>query len=271
MASLSLSTLRTNFQGKSEEKGCIRDILSFLDFARRKCSALSISYHSKGEKEMCALLLLALLRRENPLSSCNFSSRSNFVERNATGISEVCSMTRGKESLIVLWSVCSSGLLLKDEPTRSYNRWLLALMLVFLTTTIVFGILYGVAAKKSNTTTTTTVTTTSTTTATTATAITTATTMTSTAPFGKQDDPVHSKRRIDRQTFDLCLVDTLCLTPYCIKAGTSVECSFVRFLWMKYFSGLSVGIDRCNDQSMWRFLPFRLWLMAENGAHSWGL
>ena len=168
------------------------------------------------EKGRCSLDSPHFFVREIPLSS----ARSNFVEQNAIRISQVCSMIEGKGSLTSNGSICSSGLLVSDRPHRSYNRWLIVLVLVLLTSTIAFAVLYAVSAKK----------TTTTTPAPTSTTTTPAgTTTTATGPIGETMTFGERVRRSERGTFALYLDDNLCLTPYCIKAGRSRTSSFLPF------------------------------------------
>jgi len=91
----------------------------------------------------------------------------------------------------------ASNTLLPGGSGGKLNRWLLAVIVVLLATTITFAVLYGVKANKSNDTTTAGPSNTTTTTTATVTTTTTTTGSTTTVPSGED----------------------LCLEPYCIKAA----------------------------------------------------
>lgn len=155
--------------------------------------------------------------------------------------------------------IYSPVLIIRGQANRNYNRWLLALVLVLLITTTVFAALYAVNAKKS----------TATITASTTTA---AAAGTTTAPFGKEPVPrcIRREEVTDGYLISIQMITSVrhrTVLKQVDRSGLVLICC----LSMNPSSQLSLGINRCDGESVWRFLSFCLWLMDKKSAYSWRL
>ena len=121
---------------------------------------------------------------------------------------------------------------MRGQANRNYNRWLLALVLVLLITTTVFVALYAVNAKKSTTTIT-------------------AAAGTTTAPFGKERVPrcIRREEVTDGYLISIQMMISVrhrTVSKQVDRSGLALICC----LWMNPSSQLSVGINRCDGESV---------------------